>query len=150
MNQSALASGLITPQKIQSIKPLTPQTPQPRPAIQMPVASARTPINARSMPQTFATPQPNQYASAVSPAYSNLNYRRPMPQQTTPFPIINQNQKGLFEKVVDYLINDGPSNRYGMICKECYGHNGKYIVVLILTVLFICDSQNRYGVTRTI
>lgn len=43
----------------------------------------------------------------------------------TPFPIINQSQKGLFEKIVDYLINDGPSSRYGMICKECYGHNGK-------------------------
>lgn len=43
----------------------------------------------------------------------------------TPFPIVNQSQKGLFEKVVDYLINDGPSSRYGMICKECYGHNGK-------------------------
>lgn len=44
---------------------------------------------------------------------------------TTPFPIINQSQKGLFEKMIDYLINDGPSSRYGMICKKCYGHNGK-------------------------
>lgn len=136
MNQSALASGLITPQKIQATKPVTPQTPQQRPAIQMPVASARTPINARSMPQAFTTPQPNPYPSAISPAYGiqsnpNLNYRRPLPQQATPFPIINQNQKSLFEKVVDYLINDGPSNRYGMICKECYGHNGKYFVILI-------------------
>lgn len=50
-------------------------------------------------------------------------------QQSTPFPIINQNQKSLFEKVVDYLINDGPSSRYGMICKECYGHNGEFFLI---------------------
>lgn len=48
------------------------------------------------------------------------------PHQITPYPIINQNQKNLFEKVVDYLIGEGPSSRYGMICKECHGHNGKF------------------------
>lgn len=55
------------------------------------------------------------------------------PKYGTPFPIINQSQKGLFEKIVDYLINDGPSSRYGMICKSCYGHNGKQILTKKIT-----------------
>lgn len=119
----------MTPQKVtQQIKSLqaTPQT-QPRSAAQLVAPVARTPINARSMPTGLTTPQPGQYAAAASPIYSlqsaNMLIRRPN-EQHTPFPIINQNQKGMFEKIVDFLINDGPSNRYGMICKECHGHNG--------------------------
>ena len=25
---------------------------------------------------------------------------------------------------VDYLVGDGPSNRYALICKACHSHNG--------------------------
>lgn len=61
----------------------------------------------------------------TSPSIQQMQMQRRW--QITPYPIINQNQKNLFEKVVDYLIGEGPSSRYGMICKECHGHNGKYI-----------------------
>lgn len=128
-NSSMNQSGMMTPQKMpQPMKPATPQT-QPRQSIQLAAPIARTPINARSMPHALTTPQPSQYAGASSPIYgiqsAGLIHRRPHDQHT-PFPIVNQNQKGMFEKIVDFLINDGPSNRYGMICKECHGHNGNY------------------------
>uniref|UniRef100_T1GJ40 Endoplasmic reticulum junction formation protein lunapark n=1 Tax=Megaselia scalaris TaxID=36166 RepID=T1GJ40_MEGSC len=42
----------------------------------------------------------------------------------TPFPIMNQQNKGVLEKMVDYIIGDGPQNRFAMICKQCFGHNG--------------------------
>lgn len=119
-NQSLVGSSLSTPQKQQPINKIgvTPQT-QPRQAL-MPVPTARTPINVRSMPPT---------SSLITPSYGQYRIASPTPvvarhQFGTPFPIINQSQKGMFEKIVDYLINDGPSSRYGMICKECYGHNG--------------------------
>lgn len=54
------------------------------------------------------------------------------PLQMTPYPIVNQNQKGVFEKVVDYLIGEGPSSRYAMICKECHGHNGELTAAPLL------------------
>lgn len=102
---------MITPQKLQTTKiGATPQT------------------QIRHQPQQIAT-RLHQY---TSPRLNTLQMKDPryivqqqQQQLGTPFPIINQNQKSLFEKVVDYLINDGPSSRYGMICKECYGHNGK-------------------------
>lgn len=49
---------------------------------------------------------------------NNAAYRR------TPFPIINQSEKGVLEKMVDYLVGDGPTNRFAMICAECCMHNG--------------------------
>lgn len=87
----------------------------------------RTPINVRSMNVSVVPPSPLRNipgygASAFNSTPTNLQIRRFA--QNTPYPIINQNQKSLFEKVVDYLIGDGPSSRYGMICKECHGHNG--------------------------
>uniref|UniRef100_A0A034VPA0 Endoplasmic reticulum junction formation protein lunapark n=1 Tax=Bactrocera dorsalis TaxID=27457 RepID=A0A034VPA0_BACDO len=45
-------------------------------------------------------------------------------RKRTPFPIVNQQGKGVLERIVDVLIGDGPKDRFGMICKECFAHNG--------------------------
>lgn len=42
----------------------------------------------------------------------------------TPYPIIDSTQKSVVDKMVDYLIGDGPSNRFAMICQQCFKHNG--------------------------
>ncbi|XP_065090203.1 endoplasmic reticulum junction formation protein lunapark-B [Ochlerotatus camptorhynchus] len=47
-----------------------------------------------------------------------------MPYRRTPYPIINHNQKGVIEKMVDYLVGDGPNSRFAMICSQCLMHNG--------------------------
>lgn len=47
-----------------------------------------------------------------------------MPYRRTPYPIINHNQKGVIEKMVDYLVGDGPNSRFAMICHQCLMHNG--------------------------
>jgi hypothetical protein len=28
------------------------------------------------------------------------------------------------DRLVDYLVGDGPNNRYALICKQCQTHNG--------------------------
>lgn len=45
-------------------------------------------------------------------------------RKRTPFPIVNQQGKGVLERIVDVLIGDGPKDRFAMICKECFAHNG--------------------------
>lgn len=42
----------------------------------------------------------------------------------TPYPIIDNNSKTVVDKMVDYLIGDGPANRFAMICQQCFKHNG--------------------------
>lgn len=122
-------SSLATPQKIAPKMVVSPQ-PQQRQQLLMPMPTSRTPINARSAP--MASPQINPYPIGATPTSVRGPYSVQSPasvryQHQTPFPVVNQSQKGIFEKIVDYLINDGPSTRYGMICKECYGHNGKWM-----------------------
>lgn len=38
-------------------------------------------------------------------------------------PIIPR-ERGVMDRLVDYIMADGPSNRYALVCKECHSHNG--------------------------
>ena len=65
------------------------------------------------------SPRPTALAAQVAGICNNQQLRR-----RTPFPIVNQQEKGVFDRIVDVLIGDGPQDRFAMICKECYSHNG--------------------------
>jgi len=54
--------------------------------------------------------------SATSPG------QKPKPV-SLPRPLLPQNRT-FFDKFVDYLLVDGPQNRYALICKQCHSHNG--------------------------
>ncbi|XP_022246132.1 protein lunapark-A-like isoform X3 [Limulus polyphemus] len=61
-------------------------------------------------PYTSVTSQRNgQFAQPVRPP--------------TPRPILSQ-QRNVFDRFVDYMVGDGPSNRYALICRRCNSHNG--------------------------
>lgn len=40
-----------------------------------------------------------------------------------PRPILPQ-QRSYLDRLVEYLVGDGPSNRYALICHQCDSHNG--------------------------
>lgn len=42
----------------------------------------------------------------------------PMPRMILP------RDRSVFDKMVDYLVGDGPTNRYALICRTCSSHNG--------------------------
>lgn len=33
-------------------------------------------------------------------------------------------QRSVVDRLVDYIVGDGPSNRYALICRQCDSHNG--------------------------
>lgn len=43
-----------------------------------------------------------------------------------------------FEKVVDWVVGDGPDNRFALICRYCYGHNGMCLPEEHETINFRC------------
>lgn len=43
---------------------------------------------------------------------------QPMPRPVLP------RERTLVDRLVDYLVGDGPSNRYALICRQCQSHNG--------------------------
>jgi endoplasmic reticulum junction formation protein lunapark len=53
-----------------------------------------------------------------------------------PFPIIDKSQKSIVDKMVDYLVGDGISNRFAMICQQCFKHNGKLNKILLIILFF--------------
>ncbi|CAL1545969.1 unnamed protein product [Lymnaea stagnalis] len=42
----------------------------------------------------------------------------PMPRSVLP------RERGTMDRLMDYLVGDGPENRYALICFQCHSHNG--------------------------
>lgn len=89
-------------------------TPLARPAAQPPGMAppnrfANPPLNPTN-PQQFNLMRP---PTLVQPA-RRPNLVRPISSQ----------DRSIVEKLVDYMVGDGPNNRYALICKFCYSHNG--------------------------
>lgn len=111
--------------------PIRPQVPQsaPGPQQQMtPMGPGRqmiaTPIGFNMRQQTPMMQQQQQSGLIHRPV--GMMPQQTMPYRRTPYPIINHNQKGMLEKMVDYLVGDGANSRFAMICKECLMHNGEF------------------------
>ena len=49
--------------------------------------------------------------------------RFPPPGPPMPRPILPRD-RSLVDRFMEVLIGDGPQNRYALICKECFSHNG--------------------------
>ncbi|OQR70710.1 protein lunapark-B-like, partial [Tropilaelaps mercedesae] len=60
--------------------------------------------------------QPMQQQAMLSPIRSPYVPR-------TARPILPQ-ERGAVEKMIDYIVGEGPNNRYALICKKCSSHNG--------------------------
>lgn len=130
----------MTPMKGPQPMPMTPkgpapirsQGPQSAPAPQQmtPMGPGRqmvaTPIGFNMRQQTPMMQQQlqQQQQSGLIHRPMGMMSQQTMPYRRTPYPIINHNQKGVLEKMVDYLVGDGANSRFAMICKECLMHNG--------------------------
>ncbi|XP_076332034.1 endoplasmic reticulum junction formation protein lunapark-like isoform X2 [Tachypleus tridentatus] len=54
-----------------------------------------------------------------------------------PTPILQQ-QRSIFDRFVDYMVGDGPSNRYALICQRCNSHNGMALKEEFEYIVFRC------------
>jgi len=70
-------------------------------------------IGEAALNQLLARPQPP--AGGAIP--------RSAPGPPLPRPVLPR-ERGYFDKFVEYLVGDGPTNRYALICRQCQSHNG--------------------------
>ncbi|XP_031455299.1 endoplasmic reticulum junction formation protein lunapark isoform X2 [Phasianus colchicus] len=108
-----------------------------------------------------ATPSPNQQRdasaltgpperTAVPPLQSNVLPRRPgSPATSVPGmglhppgpplarPILPR-ERGVMDRVIEYLVGDGPQNRYALICQQCCSHNGMALKEEFEYIAFRC------------
>jgi endoplasmic reticulum junction formation protein lunapark len=85
-------------------------------AVQSNVSTLQQRLNAQQTPLN-----PNRSLVAPMTVAAAMNN-----QKRTPYPIIDNAQKTVVDKMVDYLIGDGPANRFAMICQQCFKHNGEF------------------------
>jgi hypothetical protein len=52
-------------------------------------------------------------------------------------PVLSKDRT-MFEKLVDWVVADGPDNRFALICRYCYGHNGMSLAEEFETINFRC------------
>lgn len=46
--------------------------------------------------------------------------------------------RGALDKIIEYLVGDGPQNRYALICQQCLSHNGMALKEEFEYVAFRC------------
>jgi len=66
-------------------------------------------------------PQPAGGAAPIIRHPGPAGIRAPGPP--LPRPVLPR-ERGYLDKFVEYLVGDGPANRYALICRQCQSHNG--------------------------
>lgn len=99
-------------------------------ASSIPNLSVRSESNALNKKPTDTTSSTPLLQQLVSKNYPLSREKLPVIRQhnlkpiaQTPFPIFQPNRSSL-DKLVEFLVGDGPNNRYAVICKNCFSHNG--------------------------
>ncbi|KAG7201601.1 hypothetical protein KM043_004342 [Ampulex compressa] len=81
----------------------------------IPTTTGVIPIGVAPPTPQQGTPFP-QGARIVNP--TAMGYRTPLPRPVLP------RERTYLDRLVDYLVGDGPANRYALICRQCESHNG--------------------------
>nr|XP_045004151.1 endoplasmic reticulum junction formation protein lunapark isoform X2 [Jaculus jaculus] len=120
-----------------------------RTAAQRNLSPAPASSNQGPPPQVPVSPGPPKDASApggppertVTPA---LPRRLGSPATSVPGmgpplarPILPRD-RGALDRIVEYLVGDGPQNRYALICQQCFSHNGMALKEEFEYIAFRC------------
>ncbi|KAH8289820.1 hypothetical protein KR054_011513 [Drosophila jambulina] len=68
----------------------------------------------------------------------------------TPFPIVDDRTRSALVRFLDFILGDGPQNRFGMICKECHAHNGMLPKEEYEYAAFWCSACNVLNQARKV
>merc|ERR1712029_648737 len=78
------------------------------------------PLNEKASPSK----RPNLPPLPRTPVHNaSMSVHRPPPGPPLPRPVLPR-ERGYMDKFVEFLVGDGPANRYALICKQCQSHNG--------------------------
>ncbi|XP_041936783.1 endoplasmic reticulum junction formation protein lunapark-B isoform X4 [Alosa sapidissima] len=103
--------------------PMGTPVPGQRPGPPLGATPTGTPVMPRAAPG--GPPEAGASTSAApplrSPHMGPVGHQPPGPQLVRP---ILPRERGPVDRVIEYLVGDGPQNRYALICQQCFSHNG--------------------------
>ncbi|XP_034154576.2 endoplasmic reticulum junction formation protein lunapark-B isoform X1 [Pangasianodon hypophthalmus] len=86
-----------------------------------PESTLGTPVSSPALSSGMETPpQMRRSMSPYSPALGT-GMHPPGPPMARP---ILPRERSAVDRVIEYLVGDGPQNRYALICQQCFSHNG--------------------------
>ncbi|XP_011503630.1 PREDICTED: protein lunapark isoform X2 [Ceratosolen solmsi marchali] len=68
-------------------------------------------------------------------------------ESSLPRPILSQ-QRSYIDRLIEYVIGDGPNNRYALICRQCDSHNGMALKEEFEYFAFRCCYCNFWNPAR--
>lgn len=95
----------------------------PPPGARPPLGPGGAPVAPGGPPERSALPSPALQApprTLCSPI-PGVGLHPPGPPLARP---ILPKDRGAVDRVIEYLVGDGPQNRYALICQQCFSHNG--------------------------
>lgn len=66
----------------------------------------------------------------------NASFSHP-PARPLPRPVLSR-ERGLVDRMMDFLVGDGPHQRYALICRHCSSHNGMALQEEFEYISFYC------------
>lgn len=105
-----------------------PAPPPPTPINKPPPSASKPQLNLNTTMTTTATAHNTSIAAPI--AASSVQGRPVRP--------VLSKDRTLFERLVDWVVADGPDNRFALICRYCYGHNGMSLAEEYETINFRC------------
>ncbi|XP_076052255.1 endoplasmic reticulum junction formation protein lunapark-A-like isoform X7 [Oratosquilla oratoria] len=79
------------------------------------------PVIGKAMPTPAPTPIMNSISS--SEGQSGQAGLGTAPGPPMPRPVLPR-ERGYMDRFIEYLVGDGPANRYALVCRQCESHNG--------------------------
>ncbi|XP_051786646.1 endoplasmic reticulum junction formation protein lunapark-A isoform X2 [Erpetoichthys calabaricus] len=110
LEQIPVTGAALTPRPGQELRQRN--TSQRNPAASTPVPA--NPSHGVALPVVPGTPSGQMTTSAPG--------RHP-PGPPLARPILPR-ERGAMDRVIEFLVGDGPQNRYALICQQCFSHNG--------------------------
>ncbi|XP_037789304.1 endoplasmic reticulum junction formation protein lunapark-A-like [Penaeus monodon] len=98
----------------------SPLRVSPSPAVSHGPPSHSHPMSA-NVPPSYSTPASVLHSHPARPDPSSTGNGPPGPPM--PRPVLPR-ERGYFDRFVEYLVGDGPANRFALVCRQCESHNG--------------------------
>ncbi|XP_005484145.2 endoplasmic reticulum junction formation protein lunapark isoform X1 [Zonotrichia albicollis] len=86
---------------------------------------------APSLPSSVLPRHPGSPATSVP----GMGLHPPGPPLARP---VLPRERGVVDRVIEYLVGDGPQNRYALICQQCFSHNGMALKEEFEYIAFRC------------
>ncbi|XP_034041274.1 endoplasmic reticulum junction formation protein lunapark-B-like [Thalassophryne amazonica] len=96
-------------------------TTAPPPGARVSLGSGATPVAPGGPPEKSASVHQGVLPRSPCSPVPGVGMHPPGPPIARP---ILPRERGTVDRIIEYLVGDGPQNRYALICQQCFSHNG--------------------------